>query len=543
MKTESFVFRHKGVPVMPVGIQAHNSSAYSVRELKNAFQAARICRCNSIAVPVYWEMIEPKQGKFQMEHVGELIRMAREQGLYLFLIWFGTWKNGCMKYVPEWIKKDTQTYQRVITKDGNPLPVLSVCCEENRDADRRAFQKLMEYIRKTDEEENTVLAVQIENEPGIMGVVRDYSRQAEQEFMGELPARLRTAMERFPESLPAKKWKSGGGKSENWKSAFTDQAAEYYTAYKTAEYIETIAAAGKEIYDIPVYINVQVDQYKWQFPGCHYPSGGAAGKVLDIWKWFAPSLDLIAPDIYLLDSRAYRKCCRTYSRPDNPLFIPESGPSESNSRYLFEAVGAYGAIGYFLFGAEGILTEEGNLDPDFSHIAGSMQALAHIAPVWPGLKGKAAVGVVDQMEYMAVQRLEFKEYVGLVTFLNEQPDVQVIDYDWNWQDYRHRTYRKKIRESNRRGRGMIIETGENEFLVAGDAFRVIFVPRSLLEEGLPSHITSEYLLCRCVGYLSVEEGYFDRDGNFLSTRKRNGDESDFGVWVQPDVGVVRVRLG
>ena len=39
MKTESFVFRHKGVPVMPVGIQAHNSSAYSVRELKNAFQA------------------------------------------------------------------------------------------------------------------------------------------------------------------------------------------------------------------------------------------------------------------------------------------------------------------------------------------------------------------------------------------------------------------------------------------------------------------------------------------------------------------------
>ena len=543
MEKSLFVFTHHGVPVFPVGLQSHNSSACSADELCLAFRAVEICHCNSLAVPVYWEQVEPREGKYEFEYLEGILRTARESHIYLFLVWFGTWKNGCMKYVPSWIKSDPQKYWRVIAGDGTPLPVLSPSCENTRKADQRAFGKLMEYLRKADEKENTVLAVQVENEAGIMGAVRDFSSQSEKEFQASVPLDLYEKMKKYPDSPVSRCWSENGGEFGNWNAVFGNFAAEYFNAYKTACYMDSIAYAGKQKYSLPIYMNVQVDQYKWRIPGYNYPSGGAVEKTLDLWKWYAPNIDLIAPDIYLWDSRAYEKCCQTYARADNPLFIPESGPNESASRYLFEAVGRYGAIGYFLFGAEGILLQSGELDPVFSHIVGSLRSLSAIAPVWHKYRGNVLTGVVNQMEYMAVQRIDFTDYIALISFIAEQPEAGGTDSDWNWQDHRHREYRQNIREEKRRGRGLIIQVEKQKFLALGDAYRVVFVPRCLLGENLPSIVSSEYLLCRSAEYLSVEEGYFDNDGIFQCTKKRNGDESDFGIWVQPDIGVVKVRLG
>jgi hypothetical protein len=41
-------------------------------------------------------------------------------------------------------------------------------------------------------------------------------------------------------------------------------------------------------------------------------------------------------------------------------------------------------------------------------------------------------------------------------------------------------------------------------------------------------------------FVSVDEGHFDQNGEFVADRRRNGDEIKRGVWVYPDVGVVRV---
>jgi len=59
------------------------------------------------------------------------------------------------------------------------------------------------------------------------------------------------------------------------------------------------------------------------FPG-YYSSGAPVIKVLDIYKWCTPHVDLIAPDIYLPEPSAYQAICEAYSRSDNPLFLPES---------------------------------------------------------------------------------------------------------------------------------------------------------------------------------------------------------------------------
>ena len=99
--------------------------------------------------------------------------------------------------------------------------------------------------------------------------------------------------------------KAGGKKSGTWPQIFGWEAGELMTAWSMANYIDNIAESGKAVYNIPMYINVWLmEQDWWPRPGECYPSGGAVSKVLDIYKWFTPHVDLIAPDNYRLDSRS-----------------------------------------------------------------------------------------------------------------------------------------------------------------------------------------------------------------------------------------------
>lgn len=45
-----------------------------------------------------------------------------------------------------------------------------------------------------------------------------------------------------------------------------------------------------------------------------------------------------------------------------------------------------------------------------------------------------------------------------------------------------------------------------------------------------------------MNYLTVEEGYVDETCSWNALRIRNGDDTDFGVYVFPDNGAVRVVL-
>ncbi|MFZ1913448.1 MAG: DUF5597 domain-containing protein [Dehalococcoidales bacterium] len=46
-----------------------------------------------------------------------------------------------------------------------------------------------------------------------------------------------------------------------------------------------------------------------------------------------------------------------------------------------------------------------------------------------------------------------------------------------------------------------------------------------------------------MGYtLSIEEGHFNASGEFVADRRRNGDETYHGAWVEPNIGVVRVIM-
>ena len=212
--------------------------------------------------------------------------------LRLVLLWFGSFKNGEDHYVPEWIKTNPDHYPRIIDERGQQIQVLSPNSQANLDADKHAFVALTSHLAKIDGQQHTVIMIQVENESGSIGAVRDNSPMAQKEFEGQVPEVVLKSMHK---------------PSGTWRQVFGFEADQYFEAYSVARYINTIAAAGKAELNIPMYCNVWV-QYPRGYqirghvlPGFDYPSGGPAQPNIDLWKAVATSLDILGPDIYSAD--------------------------------------------------------------------------------------------------------------------------------------------------------------------------------------------------------------------------------------------------
>jgi hypothetical protein len=136
-----------------------------------------------------------------------------------------------------------------------------------------------------------VIALQIENEQGLLGSDRDYGPEAQSEFDSPVPVKLITEMKKVANGRIYHIWQNAGGKkSGTWPQLFGAEAGELMTAWSLANYVNDIAGAAKTVYNIPMYINVwMMEQHWWSRPGESYPSGGAVTKVLDIYKWFTPN--------------------------------------------------------------------------------------------------------------------------------------------------------------------------------------------------------------------------------------------------------------
>jgi len=88
-----------GHPLLILGGQVHNSSAWP-SELPQLWKLMATLSAHTIEAPVYWEQFESVPGHFDFTNVDQLIDGARAHNLHVILLWFGTWKNGNMHYVP-----------------------------------------------------------------------------------------------------------------------------------------------------------------------------------------------------------------------------------------------------------------------------------------------------------------------------------------------------------------------------------------------------------------------------------------------------------
>ncbi len=532
------VFTVDGRPFYPIGGQTRNSSGYNAEEWATAFHALELINGNMLEIPVYWEQIEPEEGTFDFAQLDKLLDSAGSQDVHLVLLWFGTWKNGNMEYVPDWVKTDPERFRRVVSPTGHDLWVLSSHCEATFEADKQAFTALCRHLRSVDSETHTVLALQIENEPGILGADRDYSVAGQTALECEVPAEIVTHLGDGSSGPVHDLWQAAGGRSAgNWTELFGEAGGELLTAWSIARYIDALAEAGKAILDLPMYLNVWLAENGWQIPGESYPSGGPVTPILDLYKWATPHVDLIAPDIYIADAKGYEAICQAYAREDNPLFVPESAPGGSNPLRMFRAIGEYNAIGYAFFAIERVVDGEGGVRTGLRPLVDSFRCVAAAIPLLLTYQGTDKVHVIAQEADLGIQHLDLDGYIGLVEF-----GYGAIPH--RGKDWRHPAPRRQSEQlpGTGPGRGLVFQTGPHEFYCVGANYHLHLRPKSSPAEHLQAAQTDTHKLTRLAHYVRVDEGHFNDSDDFIVDRRRNGDETDHGVWVEPDVGVVHVVL-
>jgi hypothetical protein len=500
-KDGRFALMVEGRPFLMLGGQIHNSSAWP-SELPQVWQSMAALHANTLEAPVYWEQFEPQPGHFDFTNVDQIVEGAGEHNLHVVLLWFGTWKNGNMHYVPDWVKTDTNRFPRVIRPDGEPIDVLSPLSQNTLAADKAAFTALMRHLRQIDSERHTVIAIQIENESGNIGSVRDFSTEANREFSSAVPPDLLAATHKQPGT---------------WSQVFGSEADEIFQAYHQTKFINEIAAAGKAEFAIPFYINVWIDyppaelpQRQLDTPGIAYPSGGAVQKLVGLWRALAPSLDMIGPDIYSDDSGFYRETMQAYHRPDNPLWIPETGREESFSKFFFYALGE-GVLGFSPFGVDETARTPVGEDPwkwhsrNFALIGPMSREIAELE--FAG-KLKTAVEEPGQSEV----ELNFDGWQATVTFGFPQHDG-----------------RRAPGTKDAHAVALVAQLGPDRFLVTG------------IDASVSFHLPGKKPWMRSQ-IVSAEQGAYD-NGAWKPLRRWNGDETDRGLCFYDTPEVVQVSMG
>src|SRR5262245_40260437 len=364
-----------GKPFTALGGELGNSNASNIAVARPLVAKLAAMKLNTVLVPVSWELVEPTEGKWSFGLVGDLIREARRNKLRVVLLWFGTWKNGMSSYVPAWVKTNPERFPRAEFKGGLRVESLSPFAAAGAQSDARAFGELMRTVRAVDGRDHTVIMVQVENEVAMIDESADRSAAAKAAYAAPVPQELVDHLfsNRVPVSPePLEAWAAAGRrKAGTWEQVFGPGPAteERFMAWHYARYVDTVARAGKAAYPLPMLTNAALNR-PGKAPG-QYPTGGPLPQVLDIWKAGAPSLDLLAPDIYLPDFTVW---CDRYQRRGNPLFIPEAHNEPEAAVQALYAIGR-GALGFSPFSIENAA------EPAAAALKGSYEVLAELAPL------------------------------------------------------------------------------------------------------------------------------------------------------------------
>lgn len=117
-------------PFLILGGELGNSTATSMENMVDVWQKMKDMHLNTILVPVYWELIEPQEGKFDFSLYEDLILEARKHELKIIPLWFGSWKNSMSSHAPAWVKKNQNRFPRVRDDYGKSQEILSSFSDE-----------------------------------------------------------------------------------------------------------------------------------------------------------------------------------------------------------------------------------------------------------------------------------------------------------------------------------------------------------------------------------------------------------------------------
>lgn len=524
-----------GKPFTLLAGELHNSTTGSVQYMRGVWKQMAGKNLNTVIAATSWELVEPEEGKFNFREVDAMIDGAREAGLRLVVLWFGTWKNGDSSYVPAWVKLNQKRFPRALFKDGQPSQALSPLGKESQKADARAFAALMAHIRDYDRA-GTVIMVQVENELGSVDVLstftgtpnrgmRDYSPAANKAFKAAVPKALVTYLKKHKETLhPAVEaaWKRGGYRTSgtweevfgtgtltlkegSWQDTYPYLTEELFNTWQYASYVDAVASAGKKEYALPMYVNAWQKTEGQCVPG-NYPCGGPLPHVSDIWKAAAPSIDFLSPDIYA--TNVYDWICDGYTQAGYPLFIPETTSSPDGASRAFYTFGKYGASCYAPFGIDS--SKGVSIDITYALLGRYMNEIQG---------GKTAGLLIDPPAGRAMDQAELGGYRFILLPNNTELFTAMTGAS---ADAVEAGLTPVVGV-------LILQRSENEFLILGGVG--------------PAMLAVTSASGRNAANLSVDEIRLDTDGSEYFHRL-NGDETSMGItsFAPGEVKALRVKL-
>ena len=491
-------------PFLVLAGELGNSSSSGLEYMRPVWPKLAALKLNTVLIPVYWELIEPVEGKFDFTLVDGLIQDARKQNLRLVPLWFASWKNSMSCYAPSWVKTDQQRFPRSQDKNGAGMEILSPFNKENFEADARAFAAFMRHVREVDGNDHTVIMVQVENEIGMIPDSRDRSTVANQLFSERVPAELMNYLsERKEQLIPEFRtaWAANGFKtSGTWEEVFGKGPAtdEVFMAWYFARYVDRVTEVGKKEYSLPMFVNAALIR-PGHMPG-QYPSAGPLPHLIDIWRAGAPKIDFFSPDIYFQN---FAEWVRKYDRSGNAVFIPEAMPGSVDAVNAMYAIGQHNAIGFSPFSIDSLDEETTNA------VTASYDLLNQLTPLILNHQGKGTMAglLPEGPEQRQPQQLRLGNHTLYVTF--DRPTAQ---------------------NTSVLSGGLVIAIAPDEYVFAGTGLTVTFEAAG---GGDP-----------IVGLLSVDEGKYV-NGQWVVTRRLNGDQTHQGRHLRLPAGkfgIQRIKL-
>ena len=514
--------RLSSLPYPILGGELSNSAATSVTDIDEVMPRMRALGLNTVLVPAYWELMEPVEGKFDFTLIDRTIDVARREQLHVVFLWFGVWKNSMSCYTPSWFKQDTKRFPRAMTAEGKQMEIASCFSDNVLQADLKAFSALMRHIKERDPQREVVVMMQIENEIGMLESARDHSPLAEKAY-----------------------------KKERWAERYgTDEYAdEKFMALSYARYVEHLAKAARELHDMPLYVNAAMNS-RGRRPG-EYPSAGPLAHLIDFWHEGAPSIDLLAPDIY---DTGFKSWCAQYAMPLRPqdggkvknrLFIPESRCCENSGVRALYAFGEHQAIGFSPFAIDQASPKE--------------------------------TESVTQAYALLKQVFNVKRPLNTWGLLFDQEDRERIIKDDNvimtCRHYFTLPWDPRATDGSTwpEGGAMLIRLGKFDYLLAGSGVVIDFKTptekqqeqqKTLGEDGFAeaggnshcnatlskrefSTLNSQLFSGKRLGLLSVDEVEIADDGTMQYLRRHNGDQTHQGRHARIGVGewkILHIKL-